>query len=543
MLHTLMLTSLLAAANPSGHGDLTTLTVLAEIALERGDCKAAAESYAEAAPSGDAQLTRRGSEVALACEHLPAAWQSVQRWRALAPQDPVAATTYATIALKLYRIADAQAAMRTVAAGADSEAHLAELTAKLLNEAEAPEVLTALAGAIQTERASPALLTLLAGLALESHDLKRAEHYAQLALRKDSPSFETLSLSAQIYAERGDRLNATAAALAATRADPKRGACELAEVLTTLNQPDAARRELERLRAAGAAPAVETDRRLALLALQSGDLAQARRLFSELKGRDDIGETAQLYLADIAARQGNEEEALSGYRALADSSVALTARVRAAQLLFGRGRRAEALGLLDDYVAVHPESGFEMTLTKAQLLSEYGEVDFGLALLDSALARHPDHPALEYNRAVLLEKKGKVRESVELLERMIAERPEDVTLLNALGYTLADHGMRLAHAEGLIRKALIVTPDNPAVLDSLGWVRFKRGDARGAAVLLERAYTLDRDDEIAAHWGEALWKSGSRKQARQVWGAALAREPDSKPLQTMIGRFMPLGKS
>jgi Flp pilus assembly protein TadD len=122
---------------------------------------------------------------------------------------------------------------------------------------------------------------------------------------------------------------------------------------------------------------------------------------------------------------------------------------------------------------------------------------------------------------------------------MLAERPEDPTLLNALGYTLADHSLELAHAEALIRRALVVMPDNPAALDSLGWVRFRQGDARAAAVMLERAYSLDHDGEIAAHWGEALWASGQRSAARKVWAEALAREPDSKAVKTTISRLLP----
>src|SRR6185503_8159584 len=127
-------------------------------------------------------------------------------------------------------------------------------------------------------------------------------------------------------------------------------------------------------------------------------------------------EAAQLYLADIAALQGDGAAALAGYRGLVDSSVGITARVRAAGLLLERGNRPEALSLLDDYVTEHPESSFEMTLTKAQLLSQHGEADAGLALLDAALERHPQHPTIEYQRAVLFERNGQVRESITLLE-------------------------------------------------------------------------------------------------------------------------------
>src|SRR6516165_7527728 len=72
-----------AAAAP----DPTALTVSAEVALKHGDCRTASEDYAQAAQTGDAALARRAAQVAVACEHVPAAWQSAQRWRALAPDD------------------------------------------------------------------------------------------------------------------------------------------------------------------------------------------------------------------------------------------------------------------------------------------------------------------------------------------------------------------------------------------------------------------------------------------------------------------------
>jgi len=164
----------------------------------------------------------------------------------------------------------------------------------------------------------------------------------------------------------------------------------------------------------------------------------------------------------------------------------------------------------------------------------------GFTLLTAALERYPHHPTLEYERATLLERAGRVHESVQSFEQLLAERPADPTLQNALGYTLADHGLQLSRAEGLIRKALLATPDSPAVLDSLGWVRLRRGDARSAVPTLERAYLIGHDAEIAAHWGEALWSSGAQAQARKVWAAALAREPDSDALKATLHRLLPL---
>lgn len=560
--------------------DPNAATVIAEIALERGDCRTAAETYATAARRGDVNVARRASEVALACEHLPAAWEATRRWRALAPQDRDAAAVYATVALKLYRIPEARSAIPTVirpddeadaadasgtpdgnrparksgAAGPeaaqdsgtaagdasvkDSDAKLGQLAALLLQEADATAVLGAVSGAIDTDSASPTALALLAELALGAYDVKRAEEYATLALKRDPNSFEAKDALSRAYVVRGDANAAIATARELMRMDPERGAFALAEVLASLDRVEEARRELERIRAEGSRTA-EVDRRLALLAYTSGDFDEAQRRFTELATSNQGSEAALLYLAQIAERDGDTETALAGYRRLVNSSLAVAARSRAAALLLEKKQRGEALTLLDDYVSEHPEQNFEITVTKAHLLADHGESDTGIALLSAALENHPDHPSLQYDRAVLLERAGRVRESVAALERLLKEREDDPAILNALGYTMADHNIELSRAESLIRKSLKAMPDNPAVLDSLGWVRFRRGDYKGAVEHLSRAYALARDPEIAAHWGEALWVSGQKQEARKVWAAALARDPDSKPLKETLERLIP----
>jgi Flp pilus assembly protein TadD len=126
---------------------------------------------------------------------------------------------------------------------------------------------------------------------------------------------------------------------------------------------------------------------------------------------------------------------------------------------------------------------------------------------------------------------------VRSFESLLKDRPEDASLLNALGYSLADRNQKLPRAEALIRKALQASPDNPAFLDSLGWVRFRRGDLPGALPHLERAYRIFPDAEIASHWGELLWVSGKQAEARALWARSLARSPDSKALRATIERL------
>src|SRR6184192_116573 len=418
---------------------------------------------------------------------------------------------------------------------------MAALLALLLEESDAPAVLMAMSGALEPSAHTPETLTLLGELALAAYDAQRAQEYAEQALQHDPGDAAALRVLARAYVVHGDASQALATARKAKAGDSTRGGFELAEVLASLDRIEEAHHELEHLRTAGA-PAAEVDRRLALLAFASGDLKEARQRFMELLSSGQGTDTTQLYLADITARDGDPEGAIAAYRRLYDSSVALSARSRAASLLLDRNARSEALALLDDYAADHPEDELELTLAKARLLADHGEADTGLALLASALERHPQHPSIEYDRAVILEQAGHVHESVQALEQMLSERPDDPALLNALGYTLADHTLELPHAEGLIRRALAVMPDNPAALDSLGWVRFRAGDSKSAVAMLQHAYTLGHDAEIAAHWGEALWASGQRAEARRVWAAALARDPDSKPLKATLKRFLPDAK-
>lgn len=564
-------------AKTAGH-DPAALTVVAEIALAHGDCRSASENYAEAAQHGAAPLARRASEVALGCEHVPAAWKSATRWRALAPGDREAAAMYATVATKLYRIAEARQAIvdfsktpSPSAAGARAPGKgapaaeaprsnapapnasgtnaaapnatapdavgLSELAGLLLEQSDAPAVMAAMGSALDANTVSPDTDALLAEIALDANDAQRAQRYAQQALDRDPRQIGARRVLARAYVIKGDAPRAIETAREVMHADANRGTFELAEVLAALDRIEEAHQELERLRGTHASP-TEIDRRLALLAYNAGDMKEAQQRFTELASHGEGTDASLLYLADIAARDGDQDAALAGYRRLADSAFALEARSKAAGILLSRNHRTEALLLLDDYISEHPETEFESRLSEARLLADHGEADEGLKLLATALERHPQHPAIEYDRAVILERAGRVKESVEVLEHLLQERPEDPVLLNALGYTLADHNLDLSRAEGLIHKALNLTPDSPAVLDSLGWVRFREGDATGAVPSLEHAYALEHDADIAAHWGEALWTSGKHQEARRVWAAAVARKPDAPLLKATMSRFL-----
>jgi tetratricopeptide (TPR) repeat protein len=264
---------------------------------------------------------------------------------------------------------------------------------------------------------------------------------------------------------------------------------------------------------------------------------EARRRFGERLQRGQGSAESFFYLAVLAERRGDKDLALQSYERLVAAGGGLLPRVRAATLLVEAGRKDDALALFDKVPPAGRNDPIDIAIARSNVLREAGDARAALAAVDAALQRHPEHPQLVYHRAMLLELSGRTRDSVRGFERLLRDRPDDPTVLNALGYTLGDNRQQLRRAAELVERALVLAPDNAAIMDSVAWLRFRRGDARGALPLLERAYRISRDAEIAAHWAEVLWVLGEQGAARRVWAQALTRSPDSEPLRESFERL------
>jgi Flp pilus assembly protein TadD len=137
------------------------------------------------------------------------------------------------------------------------------------------------------------------------------------------------------------------------------------------------------------------------------------------------------------------------------------------------------------------------------------------------------------------EKAGKLDAVEPHLRRLIAVRPDHAHAYNALGYSFADRNVRLDEAQQLIDKALQLAPDDPFILDSKGWVLYRRGESAAALDVLRKAFALRADPEIAAHLGEVLWSLGRKDEARQTWGSALKANPGNEVLVGTVRKFAP----
>jgi Tfp pilus assembly protein PilF len=348
-------------------------------------------------------------------------------------------------------------------------------------------------------------------------------------------------MASAAFAAMGQEETALAEANLLVQGDPENHRFARVETLTALDRLEDAREELlviERESTPGnERVAAEADRRLALLALATGDEAEAERRFGARLAADRSSGESLYYLALIAERKGLPDLALQGYRQLISAGAGLPPRVRAAQLLLARDDRQEAMTILDQALRGGRVDAIEVEIVRSRALFDAGLAAAAFDALDRALERFPDHPNLLYQRAVLLDADDRTTEAVKVFERLLKMRPGDGNIQNALGYTLADRKRQLARAESLIREAVTQRPDSAAFIDSLGWVRFRRGDNKGAVSILERAWRLSREAEIGAHLGEALWASGDKSRAREIWARALVIAPESKPLRATIERL------
>jgi tetratricopeptide (TPR) repeat protein len=538
----LALSVTLAALLPAGVMALSTTNsdsadlVLADMALSRGDCRGGTDRYIKAAlATNDATISKRASEIAAECQQIAASAKAARRWQKLDPESAGASAAVALAAVRLYQPEEASAAiLRTHVLGGDEA--LVQLIGEVSDAGGSAIALKTLRPKFESPDVSERLLAAGVDLALESFDFTIAHKLAERMLTNEPASGTARAQLARVLTAEGDAVAAVAIAQEAAALDPDTERFAFVDTLMRLDRLDEARQELENMREDESIRS-EADLRLGKLAYQMGDLEEAGRRFGSLISSPGVAPEAFFYLSSIAERDGRTDLALEGYSRLAEAGAGLIVRGRAARLLLAKNERDAAFRMLDEHAAKERSEILDVEFAKAALLSDVGKSTEAIALLQLALERFPDHPGVRYQIALIQDKAGLERESVRSFESLLKVRPEDASLLNALGYSLADHNQKLPRAEMLIRKALEASPDNPAFLDSLGWVLFRRGDIPGAMPHLERAYRIFPDAEIASHWGEVLWVNGKQSEARALWARALARAPESKPLRATIERL------
>lgn len=276
---------------------------------------------------------------------------------------------------------------------------------------------------------------------------------------------------------------------------------------------------------------------LALIALQQGNDAEAKRFFERMVRWDQRAGEANYYLGSIAERESDQAAALRAYRQVGDGYEFLPAQARIAALLADDGQWEEAREHLHRARTQHPDQFQQLAMIEAQLLADRGMGSEALEFLDGVLLEDPDNIDLLYFRAMTGQRFGRLDVLERDLRNVIELDPANADAMNALGYTLTDLTHRHEEALILIEQALAIKPDEAAFIDSMGWVQYRLNNYEAAIVHLRRALSLFQNDEVAAHLGEVLWVIGEKAEAQEVWNRALELAPESEILKTVIQRF------
>ncbi|NYS61017.1 tetratricopeptide repeat protein [Vreelandella salicampi] len=523
---------------------LSTL-LTAELAGQRGNYQVAAQGYMDASqryPSS--ALGERATFAARFSESPELLQAAAERWRELAPSDTAPSRLLAAIMLQQGRWAESlEQRLAVTHAGDNGElTALAELA--VADGAPLEPLLIRLREHLATPNAEalPHHSDALMATALIEASVGETQAARQRLEKAQALSPDALPLwlaKARLALETEEYAEARQAAKRGLELNPGdvRFILLLAQAEIRLNNISAAEAQTDALLASHGG---SHDLRLALaqLYLEEGHSAPARRLLQPLIGQGDIPNLAYYLLGAIAEAEGEVDNALLYYRQVSEGEEFIPARANAARMLVAEDRLLDARAFLRIERMRFDQQFNALLMLEVQMLDELGQTDEADALLNREIERTPDDNTLLYQRAMRAWGDGDLTQMEADIKQILQNDPDDAMALNALGYTLADENVpgRLDEAQEMIERAHELDPDNPAVMDSLGWVYYRQGELERALPWLERAYAQIPDQEIAAHLAEVLHGLGRVEQARAILMEAMTYNREHPVIDALLKR-------
>ena len=364
------------------------------------------------------------------------------------------------------------------------------------------------------------------GLLAQAHLFERARRYDEAETDfKTLPKGDGLAAFQLAYGEflerRGRRDEAIAVYDAALLAAPGYPELVAARARAEAKQPAPAAPEIS----AGAAQGLLAAS-AAMMQMRQPQLAQAYlRLVLRLQPERD---EAWLMLGEVLAQNGDETAAREAYAKLKPTDPDyISARSKLAWSYQRAGDKDRAIAIAREAHQLAPERGGGVVL--AELLRAGGELDEALALMTTALQRQPRSWRIRFARATVLEQMGRWPEAEADLKAALLQAPDEPELLNYLGYSWIDRGVHLDEAIAMVQRAVAAEPDSAAMIDSVGWGYYRKGDLKNAQIHLEKAVEMmPGNPEINDHLGDLYWRMGRRLEAEFQWRRVLTLEPDDK---------------
>jgi tetratricopeptide (TPR) repeat protein len=516
--------------------------IAAEEALKANRYQEAAAEYRLAAELSDnVEVAMTATRVAYSYGFNEDAIRSARRWAKLDPDSDEALLYVAQIYLRIGEIRESRVTFEKLLEAGDDpvDERLLRLIPVLGQEDpdNAYELMRQLA---RPYKKSPFAHYAVAVLALQAGDTETAGERAQKAIEIDPEWVKPHLVYARSLLLAGDEEGAIdyTARLVGDDPDPDPEArLELAIMLVSAGRDDDALSQVNQILLE---QPYRTDalRLMAIINFRQGHMDAAKADFEDLLASGNYRMDALFYLGRIEDSRSNYEDAVAYYTEVTSGSNAVRSQSRAAGILAEQGEPEEALAHLDRFAEINPNYAVDMLRSKAQILASLDRYDEALEHFDQAIAYRPNEEGLRLSRAELTLRMGDVDSAIEQYEQTVKRWPDSPMSLNALGYTLADRTDRYGEAAKLIKKALRMQPESPAIIDSWGWVLHRQGKNEEALQYLEKAYERLSDPEVAGHIVEVLMALDRREEAAARLAEAELLFPDSDYLKDVRRRYL-----
>ncbi len=514
--------------------------LLAEISLQRGQNNVAVQSYLELTrETKDPRIAQRATEIAWSSRFVGAAIETAGIWLAADPGSQQARQVLAALLVSQARLADAQPHLeKSLAADKESVAqNFLQLNTLLARHPDKAAVLELTQNLARPYAAVPEAHFSVAQAAWNAGQAPVALASIREAL-KLRPGWEQAALFQGQILARSSSAEALAYYQGYLKSHPRAMDVRLnfARLLVADKQYAEARTEFRSLlQEFPNNPDVTLAVGLLSLQLNDYDAAEAQ-LLRALETNHKDPDAVRFYLGQTNEERKRPEEALRWYGSIDGGDQYVPARARYAGILAKQGKLSDARKYLQDS-ARNPQQIVQFIQAEAQLLRDAADYPAAFEVLGKAVEKNPNSPELLYDHAMAAEKVDRIDVLEANLRKVIQFKPDYAHAYNALGYTLADRNTRLQEAYTLIEQALKLAPEDPFIMDSMGWVLYRMGQNDASITFLKRAFELRPDAEIAAHLGEVLWAAGQREEARKIWSGALKEHPANELLLATVKKF------
>jgi Flp pilus assembly protein TadD len=524
-------------------GQMLYTLLLADIAAQRGQLELATQGYIEMTKlTRDPRVSRRAAQMAYDSRNMEQALEAFKLWNELEPKAAMPKQMLATVLLSGGKLEEARPYLvEVLAADLDSAGRSFVQFYPLFGRYNDKVAVYKMLGELAQPYPKIAEMHWVLAQAAEAAGLHESALSEVRQARVLRPDWEAAAQLEAYLLKSTAPLEAIATAQKFLKNYPDANELRLFYARILLEQKQFAESRVQFQQLLQTRPDnAELAFAIALLSIQLGEFDRAEM---ELKQALEFGKkdnaTVHYYLAQLQEAKMEMTAALQEYQQVKEGEYVFPSRLRMAYVLAKLNKITEAREVLQQTKAKNDQQREQLIVTEVQLLREAKQLEQAYKVATKGVEQLKNNQTLMYESAMLADRLGKSAVAEETLRKLIKLAPDHAHAYNALGYSFMEKKVRLAEAMVLVEKAHQLEPEDPAILDSMGWGYYLTGNLNKSVEFLRRAYAAFPDAEVAAHLGEVLWQQGVHEEAKNIWQESLNKNPDSSVLKSVLKKFNP----